>query len=157
MSDNSKTISAIAMVLALTLVEPAEGLRQKAYKDPVGITTICYGHTGSDISTNKIYTLEECKKLLTKDMGDAISIVNSCKSGLPDNVLAAFSDAVYNIGPTIACDIKHSTAARKLSIGDFIGACNELPKWDKARVAGIMVPLPGLTIRRKREQEVCLS
>ena len=36
---------AIVLVLATALAVPAEGLRQKAYKDPVGIPTVCFGST----------------------------------------------------------------------------------------------------------------
>ena len=72
-------------------------------------------------------------------------------------MLAAFGDAVYNLGPTIACNKQKSTAARLLDAGDLDGACNQLPRWDKARVGGVMVSLPGLTKRRAKEREVCLS
>jgi GH24 family phage-related lysozyme (muramidase) len=71
-------------------------------------------------------------------------------------VLAAFGDAVFNMGSTIACNREASSAARYLYKGQLLAACNELPKWNKARVAGVLVPLPGLTKRRAIEQEVCL-
>jgi GH24 family phage-related lysozyme (muramidase) len=50
-----------------------------------------------------------------------------------------------------------STAARYLRAGKLKEACNELPKWDKARVAGVLVSLPGLTKRRALEKETCLQ
>lgn len=148
---------AIALALATALAIPAEGLRQKFYYDPPGILTVCYGHTGADVDKARTYTLNECKALLNQDMLNAIQTVDKCRPGLPPTVLAAFGDAVYNLGPTIACDTTRSTAARKLAAGDITGACNELPKWDKARVAGIMVALPGLTERRKKERTLCLT
>jgi lysozyme len=42
-----KAIGAITGALALgtSLVAGFEGLRTRAYLDPVGIPTICYGHT----------------------------------------------------------------------------------------------------------------
>lgn len=147
---------AVALALATALAVPAEGLRQKAYKDPVGIPTICFGHTGN-VAMTDIRSVAECEALLTEDMRRAIQAVDTCRPGLPTNVLAAFADAAFNIGEHIACDSKRSTAARKLAAGDYAGACNELPKWDKARVAGVLVTLPGLTKRRKMEQELCLS
>jgi GH24 family phage-related lysozyme (muramidase) len=87
-------------------------------------------------------------------MQQAVEQVEKCHPQLPAEVLAAFSDAVYNIGPKVACD---STASRLLDQGKLEAACNELPKWNKARVAGQLVELPGLTKRRKKEQEICLS
>jgi GH24 family phage-related lysozyme (muramidase) len=87
----------------------------------------------------------------------AVEQVDSCAPNAPVNVLAAFGDAVYNIGPRIACDTTASTAARKLQGQDWEGACRELPKWDKARIGGVLVPLPGLTKRRAKEMALCLS
>lgn len=148
---------ALAMVLAVALAGPAEGLRQWAYRDPVGIITVCEGHTGPDIVQGKKYSLQECKALLSADMTKALDQVERCHPGLPVEVLASFSDAVFNMGETIACSQPNSTAARKLAAGDLVGACNELPKWNKARVAGVLVPLPGLTTRRAKEQALCLQ
>lgn len=145
-----------AALIAAGIAIPMEGLRQVAYYDPPGILTVCYGST-TDVVKNKFYSLEECKQRLDNDMLDAIRTVDRCVPGLPDNVLAAFGDAVYNLGPKIACDKSRSTAARLLSVGHYDAACRELPKWNKANVGGSMVPLPGLTRRRNIEKELCLS
>lgn len=145
----------LAMVLAVGVAMPAEGLRRVAYYDPPGILTVCYGST-TDVQKGKVYNDQECRARLDADMGAALAMVERCAPGLPPHVLAAFGDAVYNLGPRIACDTQASTAARKLRAGDVVGACNELPKWDKARVAGAMVALPGLTKRRSAERELCL-
>lgn len=148
---------AAAAAIAVALAAPAEGLRRVAYYDPPGILTVCRGHTGADVVKGKIYSLAECDALMTADMRGAIEAVDRCVPGLPVNVLAAFSDAVYNIGPTIACDRNQSTAARLLYSGRITEACNQLPRWDKARVAGVLVALPGLTKRRAAERDVCLQ
>lgn len=145
-----------AVLIATALAIPAEGLRHYAYYDPPGILTVCYGST-TDVVKNKRYSLDECKQRLDNDMLAAIAAVDRCAPGLPDNVLAAFGDAVYNMGPKIACDKNRSTAARLLASKQYTAACKELPKWNKANVGGQMVPLPGLTNRRKVEMEVCLS
>jgi len=145
-----------ALVLSMALAAPAEGLRQWAYKDPTGLPTICLGST-KGVQMGDFRTNEECKALLTLEMWDTVNQVDACVPGLPTNVLAAFSDAAYNLGSKIACNTKVSTAARKLKAGDFVGACKELPKWDKANVLGVMVPLPGLTTRRGLEEKVCLN
>jgi len=147
-----KSAAAIATVIAI----PAEGLRQYAYYDPPGILTVCYGST-AQVETGKKYSLEECRARLDNDMLDAIRTVDRCAPGLPDHVLAAFGDAVYNMGPKIACDPQRSTAARLLKAGKTNEACKELPKWNKANVGGSMVPLPGLTKRRKAEMALCLG
>lgn len=148
---------AIAIAIASAIAMPAEGLRQLAYRDPVGILTVCYGATGQGVTTGKKYSLDECKSRLDKDMLEAVETVERCQPGLPENVLAAFSDAVFNLGPTIACDRGRSTAARFLATQQYDAACNQLPRWNKARVAGELIELPGLTKRRMKERELCLS
>jgi lysozyme len=160
----------LATSLACSLAIPAEGLRQRAYYDPPGILTACRGHTGADVRLGVTYSLEQCDAWLTKDMREAIAAVDKCAPGLPPQVLAAFGDAVFNMGPTIACNTKASTAARYLQKFTLAGAdqadsgaatlraaCNQLPRWDKARIAGVMVSLPGLTSRRAAERDLCLQ
>lgn len=146
---------AIALSLATALAVPAEGLRQWAYKDPVGLPTICFGSTVG-VRMGDFKTVPECKALLTKEMTDVIEAVDRCRPGLPPEILAAFSDAAYNLGPRIACDGARSTAARRLADGDYAAACRELPRWNRATVAGLSVELPGLTKRRAMEMELCL-
>jgi GH24 family phage-related lysozyme (muramidase) len=118
---------------------------------------VCYGYTGKDIDKSKTYTLAECKALLNKDMLNAISITDNCVPRLPAKTLAAFADAVYNLGPDIACNQSKSTAARLLAAGQLRAACLQLPRWDKARVKGVSVTLPGLTKRRAAEMQLCLQ
>lgn len=159
MTPNQRRVTALG--LAAAIAAPMEGLRQYAYYDPPGILTVCRGHTGPDVVKGKRYSLAECDAYLNVDMRKAILIVDTCAPGLPVEVLAAFSDKVYNSGSKIACDTtpwpKGSTAARMLAVGNYRGACNELPKWNKAHIAGVVVALPGLTKRQGLEQELCLT
>lgn len=152
--ERTKRLSAVAAI-ATAIAIPAEGLRQWAYKDPgPAIWTVCYGTTGPEVVQGRKYSLEECKALLDQDMRAAVEAVERCHPALPQNVHAAFADAVYNIGPAVAC---HSTASKHLARGDYEAACRELPRWNKARVAGVLMPLPGLTKRRNAEMQLCLS
>lgn len=145
---------AAIVALAAALAVPAEGLRQFAYYDPPGILTVCYGST-TNVEKGRKYSLEECRARLDAEMTAAVDAVERCQPGLPENVAAAFADAVYNMGPTIACDTTKSTAARMLRAQDLAGACAQLSRWNKARVAGVLVELPGLTKRRGAEQALC--
>ena len=147
---------AAALAIATAIAMPAEGLRQWAYRDPVGLPTICFGST-QGVKMGDFRTVPECKALLSKEMSDVISRLDTCRPGLPINVLAAFSDAAYNLGPTIACDTNKSTAAKLLAAGKYREACQHLPKWSYARVAGVPVQLPGLVKRREMERDVCLA
>jgi GH24 family phage-related lysozyme (muramidase) len=146
----------VALGAAILLAIPAEGLHRKAYKDPPGVLTVCYGST-RDVDSSRVYSLKECRERLDKEMAAAVDQVERCAPGLPDHVLAAFGDAVYNLGPTIACDVKRSTAARHLRAGRLREACEELPKWNQARIGGGFIALPGLTRRRNAERKLCLQ
>ena len=151
MATSGKGLSA-ALAAAAALAAGFEGLRQSPYLDPRpndAILTVCYGHTGPDIERRK-YSLEECTKLLEADMLGAVQQVNKCHPDLPFGVQVAFSDAVYNIGPKVACN---STASKYLSQGNYEAACKELPKWNKSNG----ITLPGLTRRRNKEMEICLD
>lgn len=146
----------VAAAIATAIAIPAEGLRQYAYYDPPGILTVCYGST-TQVERGRKYSLAECKQRLDADMLSAVTAVDACVPGLPDHVLAAFGDAAYNLGPRIACDKAGSTAARLLTAGRITDACRQLPKWNKARLAGQLVELPGLTKRRAAEERLCLT
>ncbi|NML61845.1 lysozyme [Massilia sp. RP-1-19] len=157
MALTSKQRIAAATALATAIAIPAEGLRQFAYFDPPGILTVCYGHTGADVQKGRRYSLSECDALLSEDMRKAMDYVNRCVPGLPVPILAAFGDATYNLGPVVSCDTRNSKAARELRAGNYEAACNQLVRWDKARVLGVMITLPGLTKRRTKERDLCLT
>ncbi|MDP2323518.1 MAG: lysozyme [Gammaproteobacteria bacterium] len=143
-------------IAAIVIAIPAEGLRRTAYYDPPGILTVCYGST-TNVNPKKVYSLTECRARLDADMMAAVVVVDKCVPNAPDGVMVAFSDAVYNLGPRIVCNTERSTAARKLKARDWVGACNELPRWNKAQIGVTMVALPGLTKRREAERMVCLQ
>lgn len=147
---------AAALAIASAIAIPAEGLRQVAYRDPPGILSVCYGST-TDVQAGKVYSLDDCRARLDHDMRAAIDTVERCAPGLGVNQLAAFADAVYNLGPKVACDTKNSTAARLLKAGKIGEACAQLPRWNKARIAGVLVELPGLTQRRTAEYKLCMQ
>lgn len=146
----------IIVALATAIAAPAEGLRTKAYRDPVGIPTICFGST-KGVKMGQEATPEQCRQMLTAEMLESVDQVDRCVPGLPPHVAAAFADAAYNLGPAIVCDRTRSTAARLLASGRLVDACRELPNWDKARVAGVLVALPGLTKRRAADMDLCLN
>lgn len=156
MSENPIAKKAAAVALAMSIAAPAEGLRQWAYRDPVGILTVCYGST-NNVQQGRFYPLDECKHLLSKEMTEAVEVVDRCVPNLPPHQLAAWGDAVFNVGPKIVCDTTKSTAARLLQRGLLTEACNELPNWNKGRIAGQLVELPGLTRRREKERHLCAT
>lgn len=149
---NNKQRIATAIVACAALVAPFEGLRTVAYSDPVGIPTICFGYTAG-VKLGDTKTVEECRALLTQDVTGAVAQVERCVPGLPPHQLAAWASAVYNIGPRIVCDLAGSTAARLLRAGAYDEACEQLPRWNKAKG----ITLPGLVRRRAAERALCLQ
>lgn len=157
MSPRQKAVIAAATASAVALATPFEGIKFTPYYDPPGILTACRGHTGPDVKKGTHYTLAQCDKWMDDDMHKAVGAVFSCAPNAPESVLIAFGDAVYNIGPKIACNTSASTAARMLKAGEWSGACKQLPRWNRATVAGVSVELPGLTKRRVAESQLCLK
>ncbi|WP_272515437.1 lysozyme [Providencia sp. PROV214] len=137
--------------LSVAMISLFEGVEHKPYKDVVGITTVCYGHTGSDIVYGKTYTEAECLALLEKDLGKVRKGVDPLiKVDIDDNTRAAIYSFTYNVGTGA---FARSTMLKKLNAGDIAGACNELKRWTYAGGK----EWKGLITRREIEKAVCLG
>lgn len=145
-------IAGAAAAVAITLVGTWEGLRLTAYRDPIGIPTICYGETlGVKLGDKK--TKAECDAMLVQSLRRHEAGMRRCLTNpdrIPTKSYIAFVSFTYNVGVGNFC---RSTLHRKANAGDIRGACNELPKWNRA---GGKV-LRGLTRRRSAERELCLE
>lgn len=123
-----------------------EGMRTRAYIDPVGIPTICAGSTRSVYIGQKA-TLKECEERLQEDATYAGKGVRACLAQdvrLTQGQYDALVSFTYNVGAGALC---RSTLVKKLNAGDCLGAANEFRRWNRA---GGRV-LPGLTKRRAAE------
>ncbi len=140
--------AAATLSIAAGVVSHFEGLETSAYKDPIGIPTICYGHTAT-AKLGQVKTEAECDGLLKEDLQVALGAVDKyVKVDMPVERRAAFTSFVYNVG---AGNFSKSTMLRKLNAGDSAGACAELDRWI---FAGGRV-LPGLVKRRAEERALC--
>lgn len=147
-------LTAAALVAAVTMVGQFEGLRTQAYKDAVGVWTICYGET-LDVSPGDTATPAECAEMLADRVAEFDRAVgglidDQVEAELPDGVRIAIVSWAYNVGIGAA---KSSTLIRLVNARDFRGACEQLPRWNRA---GGKV-LRGLTNRRLSERAVCLK
>ncbi|CAJ6884797.1 glycoside hydrolase [Burkholderia pseudomallei] len=146
----------------LQLTEQFEGCRLTAYQDSVGVWTIGYGHTGSDVYKGLTITQEQAEAFLMKDIAKAAAAVNRLVTldragapdtdGLPDLTQEEFDalvDFTFNLG---AGNLASSTLLKKLNAGDIEGAAAEFPKWVHA---GGKV-LAGLVKRRDAERALFL-
>ena len=130
------------------LVAPSEGLVNTPYLDPVGIQTVCYGHTGRDIE-NRPYSNDECLSMLAEDL-DAHNrqMLGYIRAPITIQQNAAFLSFCFNVGVS---KCSRSTAFKKLNAMDYSGACAELKRWVYAGGRR----LPGLVTRRANEYAMC--
>lgn len=135
---------------AVVFVGGFEGLRLNAYRDPVGIATICYGET-LGVKMGQTHTKAECDAMLVARLEQFNAGMSACAPGpMPDERRVAFVSFAYNVGTGAFCK---STLSKKYRTGDVRGACDELLKWDKAG----RIRLAGLTRRRQAEHALCIK
>lgn len=139
-----------ALSIATAVVSYYEGYQPTAYRDPVGVPTICFGHTAT-ARMGQTLSQERCTELLQADLGHAFSAVDRrTQVDLPPPTRAALASFVYNVGEGA---FARSTLLRKLNAGDLRGACHELSRWVYAGGR----KLNGLVKRRATERELCLK
>lgn len=140
---------------AYELIKAHEGLRLNAYRDPVGIWTIGYGHTNKDVHAGKSITVYQALELLELDMAKAAAAVNRrVKVPLNQGQFDALVSFTFNLGEG---RLAGSTLLQKLNLCDYAAAANELLRWNKGTVNGRKVTLRGLTKRREAEKALFLS
>lgn len=140
------------LVICTVFVAGFEGLYTHAYRDPVGVVTICYGATNDDLPVHMgdSKTAAECKALLSHDLIKYDQRAMRCVTiPVSDERRAAIVSFAYNVGVTGAC---RSSFMRRLNSGDP-NACDALLAWNKA---GGMV-FRGLTRRRQAERQLCMK
>lgn len=164
-------------VVAVTggvLVAPWEGKENHAYKDMVGVTTICYGET-KGVKMGDYRTDEQCdKSLITELTTYNKAMMKHVKVGLKPYEEIAYTSFVWNVGET---GFKNSTLLKKLNLGDSLGACKEILNWNKATFSvkgaqtqirngekctakldgNMSCTVKGLTNRRTQEYKTCIG
>lgn len=147
----------VVIALAATVAtKPSEGLRLPAYRDMVGVLTVCWGHTDrigtQKIDPNKVYTVAECQKLLDADEQVSYGYEHHCITRpMPLGVDAALLDATFNLGPGVVCG---SHIQRWAMQGQWQQVCDGLWQWKNA--GGHVVS--GLVKRRALEiDKLCLE
>ena len=138
----------------LELIKAFEGLMLEAYVDPVGIWTIGYGHIRGVQPGDRI-TAEEAETLLVNELQEyEHGVERLVRVPLNENEFSALVSFAYNVGVGA---LGSSTALRRLNAGDRLGAADALTWWNKGRVSGDLVVLPGLTRRRAAEKALFLK
>ncbi|WP_336800304.1 lysozyme [Kaistia sp. MMO-174] len=141
-----------AGALAVAFVGAWEGMRTTAYRDVVGIPTVCFGETRG-VKMGDRYTADQCREMLGDGLAEFEAGIRKClvaPDKIPDKPYVAFLSLSYNIGQKAFCG---STVARRANAGDLRGACEAIVVWNKA--GGRVVA--GLVNRRAAERAMCLE
>jgi len=123
-----------------------------AYRDIVGVLTICDGDT-ANVKPGLVETPEGCSRRLERQLVEHAEPVMACIPTLRepgrDYQRWAVVSFAYNVGTDAVCK---STLARFMKAREWKRGCDELLRWDRA--GGKQVR--GLTLRRQRERAICL-
>lgn len=145
-------IAALALS-ASTLVGIAvhEGYRDDAYIPvPGDVPTIGFGTT-ENVELGDRITPERALVRLLNDANKFESSIKRCvKVPLHQYEYDAYVSLTYNIGAGAFCD---STLVKKLNEQDYLGACQQILRWDKFRGKSLL----GLTKRRQEEYKKCIG
>lgn len=176
MSENATSLKtkaaglSLALVLALIgygmapetaqITKESEGRVLKVYVDPVGVRTVCDGHTRTGLVDGKVYTPAECDAFLVGDFKDAVRTVESCITApLNPNQKGALVDFAFNVGPggkgikDGLCSLKSGKQPRITRLfneGQYAEACKQFPAWNLQKLRGI-------DTRRQKEMALCLK
>lgn len=139
----------------VALIKSFEGLNLTAYKDSVGVWTIGYGWTqpvdGKPITKGMVIKPETAERLLKTGLVSYENDVSKLvKVKLTQGQFDALVSFAYNLGTRA---LSTSTLLKKLNAGDYDGAADEFPRWNKAGGK----ELAGLTRRREAEFALFIS
>ena len=130
------------------LLTTFEGCELTAYDDGGGVWTIGYGHTGDDVYPGLTISQTQAEELLRGDLEKFESYVeDAVEVEIDDNQFSALVCFCFNVGPGTE-GFGGSTLLKLLNNGDYQGAANQFPVWNKVNGE----PWLGLTRRRLAEQ-----
>ncbi|MDH0640607.1 lysozyme [Pseudomonas sp. GD03860] len=132
------------------LIKSFEGLRLQAYRDVVGVWTIGFGTTRG-VKAGMSITKEQAERMLINDVQRfEPEVERLVKVPLNSSQWDALVSFTYNLG---AANLESSTLLRLLNRGDYVGAAEQFPRWNKAGGK----ELAGLTRRRAAERAMFLE
>lgn len=144
--------AAVVIASATPFIAKWEGLETTAYRDIVGVPTVCYGETRG-VKMGDTYTKEQCMDMLKVAVGEYYTKIEPCMTNkdIPVGVQASLLELAYNVGTGAACK---STMMKLANQGKYKEACMELDKWIRAGGQ----PIKGLQNRRADSKiNLCLK
>jgi lysozyme len=156
-SSKAGAAGAGAILLAVSFIQPWEGLWTTAKVDTIGTghpITYCYGQTNENgtVKVGQHFTPQQCSDLLAKTLPKYWDEISPCiHVAIPDKVEAALISGAYNAGSAAMC---RSPMIAKINAGDILGGCQAFKGW-YIRADGKVVK--GLINRRTGERALCLD
>lgn len=142
--------TAAAGALAIAVIGGHEGLRMVAYRDVIGVPTICYGET-KGVHIGDRYSKAQCDAMFVTRLDQFAGAVEKCvRKPMSNETEVAFVSLAYNIGEGGFCK---SSVVRLYNVGDRRGACDAMLRFNRA--GGRVVS--GLTRRREEERKLCMK
>lgn len=133
----------------LNLTKSFESCRLMPYKDGGGVWTDGWGNTKNVVPGKAISQAKADADLAAHVAVFTAAMNKLIKVHVTQNQFDACVDLMFNIGVTA---FSNSTLLKKLNAGDFEGAANEFPRWNKDNG----VEVKGLTRRRLAEKALFL-
>ena len=131
MSLKDKAITTVAVIaLSTPFIAKWEGLSLVAYRDIVGVPTVCYGETRG-VTMKDSYTKQQCQDMLILAVAEYYNKLKPYMTNpdIPVGVQASLLELAYNVGVVKA---GRSTMMKLANQGKYAEACKELDKWVKA-------------------------
>ena len=131
MSLKDKAITTVAVIaLSTPFIAKWEGLSLVAYRDIVGVPTVCYGETRG-VTMKDSYTKQQCQDMLMLAVAEYYNKLKPYMTNpdIPVGVQASLLELAYNVGVVKA---GRSTKMKLANQGKYVEACKELDKWVKA-------------------------
>jgi len=129
---NKLVMGVTAAVIATTtpFIAKWEGLETTAYRDIVGVPTVCYGETRG-VRMGDTYTKEECLSMLNRAVGEYYKNLQPymTNKNIPVGVQASLLELAYNVGVE---SVGNSTMMKLANAGKYKEACQQLDRWIKA-------------------------
>lgn len=152
-------LSAPSAFVAYDLTLPSEGYEPLPYLDPVNLKTYCVGHLAlKGEAIKKSYTEEECMAIFAADWKkhekQIVKVVGGKDKFSSAWQQAAATDMTFNNGIGL---VGPSTMVSLIKQGKHEQACQQLTRWVKGRVKGVLVTLRGLVTRRDKTMPYCLG
>ncbi len=144
--------TAVVIASATPFIAKWEGLETTAYRDIVGVPTVCYGETRG-VKMGDTYTKAQCMDMLKVAVGEYYTKIQPCMTNkdIPVGVQASLLELAYNVGTGATCK---STMMKLANQGKYKEACRELDKWIRAGGQ----PIKGLQNRRADSKiNLCLK